>query len=117
MSIFPVTNRAARTVLAAALACAAVACVMQPPKTAAERAADNELVDRVEASLKADPGLYARHINLRADNGVVTLSGYVWTTEELVKANQDAEAVPGVAKVVNRVEVDRGAITDSSVTR
>lgn len=117
MSMFPVSNRIARTVLAAALACAAAACVMQPPKTPAEREADRDLVDRVEASLRADPGLYARHINLRADNGIVTLSGYVWTTEELVKANQDAQAVPGVTQVVNRVEVDRGAISDSSVTR
>jgi osmotically-inducible protein OsmY len=116
MSMFPV-NRIVRTVLATALFCAAAACVMQPPKTAAEREADKALVDSVEASLKADPGLYARHINLRADNGTVTLSGYVWTPEELVKAKQDAEAVPGVVKVVNRVEIDRGAITDSSVTR
>jgi osmotically-inducible protein OsmY len=117
MSIFLITNRILRAALAVALSCAAAACVMQPPKTAAEREADKDLVDRVDASLKADPGLYARHINLRADNGVVTLSGYVWTTEELVKAKQDAELVSGVVKVVNRMEVDRGAITDSSVTR
>jgi osmotically-inducible protein OsmY len=117
MSIFPVTNRIVRTLLAAALSCAAFACVMQPPKTAAEREADRDLSDRVEASLKADPGLYSRHINLRADNGVVTLGGYVWTPEEMVKAKQDAELVAGVVKVVNRMEVDRGAITDSSVTR
>lgn len=110
-------NRIVHTGLAVALAFAAAACVMEPPKTAAEREADKDLVDRVEASLKADPGLYARHVNLRADNGVVTMSGYVWTSEELVKAKQDAEGVPGVVKVVNRVEIDRGAITDSSVTR
>ena len=48
---------------------------------------------------------------------VVTLSGHVWTTEELVAAPQIAEAVPGVSKVVNRIEVDRGAIQDSGVTR
>lgn len=117
MSMFPVTNRIVRTMLVTALLCAAAACVMDPPKTPAEREADKALVDSVEASLKADPGLYARHINLRADNGTVTLTGYVWTPEELVRAKQDAEAVPGVAKVVNRVEIDRGAITDSSVTR
>ena len=117
MSMFPAINRIVRAALAIALSCLAAACVMHPPKTAAEREADKDLVDRVDASLKADPGLYSRHINLRADNGVVTLSGYVWTTEELVKAKQDAERVAGVVKVVNRVEVDRGAVSDSSVTR
>ena len=75
----------------AVVLCCGVGCVHDPPKTAAQRQADAELVDQVQAALKADPGLYARHINVRADNGVVTLSGYVWTPEELVEAEQDAE--------------------------
>ena len=56
-------------------------------------------------ALTSDKTLYARHINVRADNGVVTLSGHVWTTEELVAAPQIAEAVPGVTQ---SGESDRG---------
>ena len=32
-------------------------------------------------------------------------------------AVQDANQVPGVTKVVNRMQVDRGAVSDSAVTR
>jgi osmotically-inducible protein OsmY len=90
---------------------------MGPRKTEAERQADSETADRVQAALNADKVLYARHITVRADNGVVDLGGYVWTPEELEEAVQDAGAVPGVIKVVNRMEVDRGAISNSAVTR
>ena len=82
-----------------------------------ERQADSALVDRVQAELKSDDTLFARHITIRADNGVVTLGGYVWTPEELVLARQDVQSLPGVTKVVNRIEIDRGAVSDSSVTR
>jgi osmotically-inducible protein OsmY len=90
---------------------------MTTPKTAAERQADKDLTDQVQTTLNSDKNLYARHINLRADSGVVTLSGYVWTPEEMSAAVQIAENVSGVTKVVNRMEVDRGAVQDSAVTR
>jgi osmotically-inducible protein OsmY len=100
----------------AVIACGAAACVTTH-KTDAERAADNDTVARVQAAFAADTVLYARHITVRADNGVVTLGGYAWTPEELLAAAQDAQQVSGVTKVVNRIEVDRGAISDSAVTR
>jgi osmotically-inducible protein OsmY len=109
-------NRVSQVALAAAVMCGAVAC-MGPRKTDAEREADKARVDQVQAALNADTVLFARHITIRADGGVVTLGGYVWTPEELVLAREDAKAVPGVAKVVDRMEVDRGAVTDSSTTR
>ena len=90
--------------LAFALCCGLAAC-MTTPKSPAQRQADAELVDQVQTALKADPNLYARHINVRADNGVVTLSGYVWTPEEMSAAVPITERVPGVTKVVNRMEV------------
>jgi osmotically-inducible protein OsmY len=90
---------------------------MGPRKSDAERQADSAMVDHVQAALNADQVLYARHITIRADDGVVTLGGYVWTPEELAMARQDAQAVPGVAKIVDRMEVDRGAMSDSQVTR
>jgi osmotically-inducible protein OsmY len=104
------------TAVVAVIVCATAAC-MGPRKTDAERAADNDTAARVQAALTSDQVLYARHITVRADGGVVTLGGYAWTPEELLLAKQDAEQVSGVVKVVNRIEVDRGAVTDSSVTR
>jgi osmotically-inducible protein OsmY len=98
------------------IVCGAAACVAAR-KTDAERTADNDTAGRVQAELAADQTLYARHITVRADSGVVTLDGYAWTPEELLAAKEDAEQVSGVTKVVNRIEVDRGAISDSNVSR
>lgn len=110
-------NRILSLALAVLVVCGSTACAMGPRKTEAERAADAATVDRVQVALSADRMLFARHITIRADGDVVTLGGYVWTPEELDQAMQDVRAVPGVAKVVDRIEVDRGAVSDSAVTR
>jgi osmotically-inducible protein OsmY len=102
--------------MAALVICGCAAC-MGPRKTEADRLADKDLADRVLATLNSDQMLYARHINVRADGSVVTLDGYIWTPEEMQTAVQDANQVPGVSKVVNRMQVDRGAVSDSAVTR
>lgn len=112
----PIMNRILSTAVVAALACGGAGC-MVPRKTEADRLADKDTADRVLATLKSDQMLYARHIDVRADGNVVTLDGYTWTPEEMTAAVQDAQTVPGVTKVVNRMEVDRGAVSDSSVTR
>lgn len=113
----PIMNRILRAALAAVVVSGAVACTMGPPKTDAERRDDSDTADRVTAALNADSTLFARHITVRADRGVVSLGGYVWTPVELDEAVQTAGTVSGVIKVVNRMEVDRGAVSDSSVTR
>jgi osmotically-inducible protein OsmY len=115
--VSPVKNRIVRTVFAAVAVCGAVACAIGPRKTEAERQADSETVDRVQAALNADQVLYARHIIVRADNGVVQLGGYVWTEPELEEAKRVAGLVQGVTKVVDRIEIDRGGISNSSVSR
>ncbi len=68
-------------------------------------------------ALNADKELFARHITVRADSGVVQLGGYVWTQPELEDAIRIAGLVPGVTKVVDRMEVDRSGLSDSAVTR
>ncbi|MHB8475606.1 MAG: BON domain-containing protein [Steroidobacteraceae bacterium] len=113
----PVKNRIVRTVFAAVAVCGVVACAMGPRKTEAEKQADSETVDRVQEALNADQVLYARHIIVRADNGVVQLGGYVWTEPELEEAKRVAGLVQGVTKVVDRIEIDRGGISNSSVSR
>jgi hypothetical protein len=50
-----------------------VACSTAPPRTTAERGADADITDRVQAALLADPNIYARHIDVAVDRGVVVL--------------------------------------------
>lgn len=119
MSIsFPIVNTFASRLLLAAAICSGTACVSGPPQSAADRQADREMAERVQLALNSDQVLYARHITVHANSasGVVTLGGYVWTTEELNEAKDDARAVPGVTKVVDRMEVDRGEESDSAVS-
>lgn len=114
--MLPIIRRVFTTASVAVIVCGAAAC-MGPRKSDAEQAADTDTAGRVQAALSSDRVLYSRHITVRADGGVVTLGGYAWTPEELLQAKQDAEDVSGVTKVVNKIEVDRGAVTDSAVTR
>jgi osmotically-inducible protein OsmY len=86
-------------------------------KSEAQRQADREIAQSVQAALNADKQLYARHIFVRADNGVVRLSGFVWETPELFEATRVAEHVPGVSRVVNDLELERNGMDNSGVTR
>ena len=76
------------------------------------------MADRVQRALNADQVLYARHITVRADGGVVTLERLCLDSGGTRRGEAGSpQAVPGVAKVVDRMEVDRGALSDSAVTR
>ena len=110
-------NRIARAALAAACVCSVAACASGPPKTASEQAADNAMVERVELALANDKELYARHIIVRADGGVVRLSGFVWDPPDIVAAERIAGGVQGVTRVVNALELQRNGIDNSAVTR
>lgn len=114
--MFTIMNRIRGMAVAAAVVCLLVACASAPRKTPAEKQADKDMADRVTGVLNGDQLLYARHIIVRADNGVVNLSGYVWTQPELEDAIHLAQSVPGVTKVVDTMEVDRSALQDSAVT-
>jgi osmotically-inducible protein OsmY len=115
--LYTIMKRIMRSMPATVAVCAVVACATGPRKTPEQRQADSEMADRVQLALNSDRVLYARHITIRADGGVVTLGGYVWSPEDLIQAKEDAGAVPGVAKIVDRMEIDRGAVSDSAVTR
>ncbi len=115
--LFPVIYRTSRTAVLAVLVCALVACAAAPRKTEAERAADANTVNQVQDALSSDRELFSRHITVRADSGVVTLGGFAWTQPELEDAVRIAQSVPGVVKVVNSMELDRGGLSDSQVTR
>lgn len=110
-------SRVARAACALGVVGCLVACATGPQKTDAQRQADREIAERVQAALDADKNLYAKHIFVRADNGVVRLSGFVWDPPELTEARQVAEDVAGVTKVVNDLELQRNGADNSSVVR
>jgi len=103
--------------VAVTVLCGVAACASGPPKTDAQRQADRETAERVEAALNSDQGLYAKHITVQADNGVVHLTGYVWETSDLQTATIIAEGVEGVTAVVNNLELNRNGNDNAPVTR
>ena len=117
MILTAVMNRVYHAAVAMAILCGAIACSTGPPKTEAQRQADKETVERVEAALNADTLLYAKHISVHADDGVVRLSGYVWDPPDLNEAQSVAARVQGVDRVVNDLELQRNGLGDSPVTR
>jgi osmotically-inducible protein OsmY len=82
----------------AALAAAACATIPRSPQ---QVAADRVTQQRVVLALNSQPYFYFQHVNVRVDDGVANLSGYVWTPEALVYARQVTRRVPGVTRVVS----------------
>ena len=84
------------------------------PRTPQERAADADVEAKVESALDSDSRIYARHVDVNVDRGVVHLGGYVWSDSELRFAKADAAAVPGVLSVANEIELMRGGVAGTS---
>jgi osmotically-inducible protein OsmY len=103
---------ACRSVFAATLTLAA-ACSSAPPRSAAQTESDRALADRVYAALDADPTYFYRHVDVRVENGVADLSGYVWSTEAIYRARQIAQQLSGVRRVVtSHLELERQGRTN-----
>lgn len=83
-------------------------------RTSEERAVDADLEAKVESALIADPRVYARHVDVSVDRGVVHLGGYIWTDSELRFVKADAASVPGVLGVSDQTELMRGGISGTS---
>ena len=94
------------TAIAAAGCCApASAQTAAPPPTAqpAQAAAasnDEALTKAISSALDADPHHFFRHVTVRVDNGVATLSGFVHSSSSINRARTIAGNVPGVTRVV-----------------
>jgi osmotically-inducible protein OsmY len=72
------------------------------------------LAARVAAALDDDPKIYARHVDVYADDGVIHLTGFVFSPNELLYAKNDARSVPGVRGVANELELMRGGLSGTS---
>jgi hypothetical protein len=110
--ILPASLR--RPAIAALAAFSVAACSTSPPRTDAERTADAAAAAGVEAALDADSRIFARHIDVAVDRGVVHLGGFVWTDDDYLFARNDAAAVPGIKNVVNQMELMRGGVSGTS---
>jgi hypothetical protein len=73
----------------------------------ADNPADRALAQQVYETLAADPIDYLRHVNVSARDGVVTLSGLVWDTWAIYRAQTLAARVYGVRRVVDQLELVR----------
>ena len=71
----------------------------QPAQEAAATS-DEALTKSIRSALDADPNHYFRHVNVRVDNGVANLSGFVWSSQAINRARTIASKVPGVTRVV-----------------
>jgi osmotically-inducible protein OsmY len=103
---------ACRSALAATLAVAA-ACSSAPPRSAEQRASDQAAAERIYAALNADPTYFYRHVDVRVDEGVADLSGYVWSTDAIYRARDIARQMSGGRRVVtSHLELERAGRTD-----
>jgi osmotically-inducible protein OsmY len=101
-------------VMALVAAYSVIGCSTLPPRTESERAADAHIAAQVEVALLADPNIYARHIDVAVDKGVVHLGGYVWSAQDYRLARQDAASVSGVTAVSTEMELVRGGTAGTS---
>lgn len=74
---------------------------------------DAEIARRVYDKLNSDPVNYYKHVTVRAENGVVTLGGIVWSDIALNKAKKLASSVPGVKKVVDQMQLERNPANEA----
>jgi osmotically-inducible protein OsmY len=75
--------------------------------TANEIAADLELQTRVQAAIAAQTGVNALKINVSAHNGVVMLGGTVASNTIHTLVTQTVRSVSGVARIVDRLRLQR----------
>jgi hypothetical protein len=70
----------------------------------ATRLADEALTAKVVQVLKDDPYIYANHINVVTENGVVRLQGVVLDLYDLRRALALARRAAGKRRVLNEIE-------------
>lgn len=100
----------------------AASCASAPPParpavgTAAmseQLAPSDDLAHAVYSKLNASPVYYYRHVDVRVDQGVAYLSGYVWSTDAIYAARRLAGSVPGITDVVtSQLELQRNGRSD-----
>ena len=109
--------RAHLTLLVATLLAAAGHCPAQDAAEKSDRrlpelvieakrqAADERVTRQVEQTLTNDPWIFADHITITTENGVVRLEGIVGDTGEMFRIMRLCRKIPGARRVVNALEI------------
>jgi osmotically-inducible protein OsmY len=71
---------------------------------------DGVIQEQVYDALNTDPMYFFRHVDVQVQHGVVTLTGYVWSVPSIYRAEKIAARVPGVTRVVDQMELERGGV-------
>lgn len=72
---------------------------------AKRQAADAEITRQVQKTLTSDPWIYAEHVIVTTENGVVRLEGFVGDTGERFRILRLCRKIPGTRRVVDTLEV------------
>ena len=72
---------------------------------AKRQAADEQVTRQVQKTLTDDPWIYAEHITVTTENGVVRLEGFVGDTGERFRILRRCRKIPGARRVVDALEI------------
>ena len=72
----------------------------------AQQKADDELAARIDQALLSSDELNLSRIEVSVESGVVYLSGMSDDHASKVHAEKEAQAITGVKKIINKIEVD-----------
>jgi hyperosmotically inducible periplasmic protein len=102
-----VTSRSGSLLVGLTAVLLTAACASAPPRTAPQADSDRVIADRVQNALAGDPTYFFRHVDVQADDGRVSLSGYVWSDDAIRRAGLLASQVPGVTSVADQLTLER----------
>jgi osmotically-inducible protein OsmY len=88
--------------------CGMLACTPLPPRSAAQKDADDATTQRVEAALAAAPDTDLSKVTVSTYDGVVQLGGLAWSSDAIYTAARVAGSVAGVKKVSNSIQLVSG---------
>jgi hyperosmotically inducible protein len=95
----------ASTLLATLALCGIAGCATDSPTAAVQQTDDTGISASVKAALLDDANLKANEIDVDTDQGVVRLSGFVSSADEVAAAAAAARTVRGVRSVRNELRL------------
>ncbi|MEO7207188.1 MAG: BON domain-containing protein [Steroidobacteraceae bacterium] len=88
------------------------ATVAAPPS-----ANDEQLADKVQAALHADPYFYDEHVTVSIEHGNVVLRGFVASGWDLIRAKKIAAKVADGRRVVDYLSINPTEVPTTGVRR
>lgn len=71
----------------------------------AERPVDAQITRKVMAALRQDPYVFADHVTVTTENGVVRLEGVMTDLHDMLRVLRLARRIAGKGRVVNKIEL------------